>query len=52
MSANVLPGNEVLIGGAASNFDKETGDLINDCYIKQLDQMMNNFVEFVNQINK
>lgn len=52
MSANVLPGNEVLIGGAASNFDKETGDLINDGYIKQLDQMMNNFVEFVNQINK
>lgn len=52
MSANVLPGNEILIGGAASNFDKETGDLTNEDYIKQLDAMMANFIKFVEQANK
>lgn len=52
MSANVLPGNEILIGGAASNFDKETGDLHNENYIKQLDAMMDNFINFVEQANK
>lgn len=52
MSANVLPGNEVLIGGAANNFDKETGDLTNDAYIKQLDSAMDNFFKFVEQANK
>lgn len=52
MSANVLPGNEVLIGGAANNFDKETGDLTNEKYIKQLDAAMDNFINFVNQANK
>lgn len=52
MSANVLPGNEILIGGAANNFDKTTGDLLNDAYIKQLDAMMDNFVKFVEQANK
>lgn len=52
MSANVLPGNEVLIGGAASNFDKTTGDLHNEKYIKQLDAMMDNFINFVEQANK
>ena len=52
MRANVLPGNEILIGGAASNFDKETGDLTNEDYIKQLDVMMANFIKFVEQANK
>lgn len=52
MSANVLPGNEVLIGRAANNFDKETGDLTNETYIKQLDSMMANFIKFVEQANK
>lgn len=52
MSANVLPGNEVLIGGAANNFDKETGDLTNETYIKQLDAAMDNFFKFVEQANK
>lgn len=52
MSANVLPGNEILFGNAASNFDKETGDLTNDTYIKQLDGMMDNFFNFVKQANK
>lgn len=52
MSANVLPGNEVLIGGAANNFDKNSGDLTNETYIKQLDAMMDNFVKFVVQANK
>lgn len=52
MSANVLSGNEILIGGAAQNFDKETGDLVNDAYIKQLDAMMANFIKFVEQANK
>lgn len=49
MTANVLPGNEVLIGNAFGNFDKETGDLTNEDYIKQLDQVMQNFVAFVKQ---
>lgn len=52
MGANVLPGNEVLIGGAANSFDKETGDLTNENYIKQLDAAMENFINFVNQANK
>ena len=52
MTANVLPGNEVLIAGAANSFNKETGDLTNVTYIKQLDAMMDNFINFVNQANK
>lgn len=52
MSANVLPGNEILIGGAASNFDKASGDLSNETYIKQLDTMMDNFIKFAEQANK
>ena len=52
MTANVLPGNEVLIAGAATSFNKETGDLTNETYIKQLDAMMDNFINFVNQANK
>ena len=52
MSANVLPGNEILIGGAARNFDKTTGDLSNEDCIKQLDVMMDNFIKFVEQANK
>jgi NAD(P)H-dependent FMN reductase len=52
MSANVLPGNEVLMGGAANNFDKESGDLTNQAYIKTLDGAMDNFFKFVDQANK
>lgn len=52
MSANVLPGNEVLIGGAANSFDKNTGDLTNENYVKQLDGAMDNFIKFVEQANK
>ncbi|CAM3164692.1 NAD(P)H-dependent FMN reductase [Lactobacillus bombicola] len=52
MSANVLPGNEVLIGQAASKFDKETGDLTDEATIKQLDGMMDSFFKFVEQANK
>lgn len=52
MSANVLPGNEVLIGGAANSFDKESGDLINEEAIKQLDGAMDNFLKFVEQSKK
>ncbi|MCF1783802.1 NAD(P)H-dependent oxidoreductase [Lactobacillus mulieris] len=52
MSANVLPGNEVLIGRAADNFDKATGDLTNQTYIDQLDTVMDNFIKFVAQNQK
>lgn len=52
LSANVLPGNEVLIGGAAASFDKETGDLTNETYAKQLDDAFANFVKFVAQTQK
>lgn len=52
MSANVLPGNEVLIGGAVNNFDKESGDLTNDAYIKTLDSAMDNYLKFVAQTQK
>ncbi|MDF7669127.1 NADPH-dependent FMN reductase [Lactobacillus sp. ESL0703] len=52
MSANVLPGNEVLIGGAADKFDKETGELTDEATIKSLDGMMDNFFNFVEQATK
>lgn len=52
MSAELLPGNEILIGGAARNFDKDSGDLTNEDYIKQLDAMMNNFITFVKEAQK
>lgn len=52
MSANVLPGNEILIGQAPSKFDKETGELTDEATVKQLDGMMDNFFEFVEQANK
>ena len=52
MSANVLPGNEVLIGQAPSKFDKETGELTDEATIKQLDGMMDNFFKFIEQANK
>ena len=43
---------EILIGGAARNFDKKSGDLTDEASIKQLDAMMDNFVNFVAQANK
>ena len=52
MSANVLPGNEILFGNAASNFDKATGELTNDAYVKQLDGVMDNFFNIVKQATK
>ena len=52
MTANVLPGNEVLISGAAGNFDKESHELTNEAYVKQLDAMMDNFLAFVEQTKK
>lgn len=52
MSANVLPGNEILIGQAPSKFDKETGELTDEATVKQLDAMMDNFFKFVAQVNK
>lgn len=52
MSANVLPGNEILIGQAPSKFDKETGELTDEATVKQIDAMMDNFFNFVAQANK
>ncbi|RMC51561.1 NADPH-dependent FMN reductase [Lactobacillus sp. ESL0228] len=52
MSANVLPGNEILIGQAPSKFDKETGELTDEATVKQLDGMMDNFFKFVEHANK
>lgn len=52
MSANLLPGNEILLGGAANIFAKDSGDLTDENYIKQLDQVMNNFFAFVKQASK
>lgn len=52
LSANLLPGNEVLIGGAMQNFAKKTGQLTNGHYIAQLDQAMTNFFNFVRQAEK
>lgn len=51
-TANVLPGNEVLIGHAADKFDKETGDLTNEADIASVDQAFKNFLAFVKQANK
>ena len=50
--ALVLPANEILIGYAATNFDKQSHDLINKTIIKQLDVAMDNFYQFINQWNK
>ncbi|MCT7783287.1 MAG: NAD(P)H-dependent oxidoreductase, partial [Lactobacillus iners] len=47
-----LPANEILIGYAATNFDKQSHDLINKTIIKQLDVAMDNFYQFINQWNK
>ena len=51
-SANVLPGNEVLIGHAADKFDKNTGDLLDQETIHAIDLAFNNFVKFVEQAQK
>lgn len=52
MTANVLPGNELLIGQAYSNFDKESGDLVDETSIAQLDKVMEAFFAFVTQAKK
>lgn len=51
-SSTVLPGNEVLIGHAADQFDKDSGDLTNKATIELVDGAFNNFVEFVKQAQK
>ena len=52
MTANVLPGNELLIGQAYSSFDKESGDLVDEASIAQLDKVMEAFFAFVTQAKK
>ena len=52
MTANVLPGNELLIGRAYSSFDKESGDLVDEASIAQLDKVMEAFFAFVAQAKK
>lgn len=47
LSANVLPGNEVLISNVANKFNKETGELIYPGDIEALDEAFDNFVKFV-----
>ena len=51
-SANVLPGNEVLIGHAPNKFDKDSGDLLDDATANLIDTTFMNFVEFVHQATK
>ena len=51
-SANVLPGNEVLIGRAPSKFDKESGDLLDEATEKLIDTTFKNFTDFVTQATK
>lgn len=52
LTANVLPGNEVLIGHVADKFDKETGDLVDKATIVEIDQAFKNFTNFVKQSKK
>ena len=52
MSANVLPGNELLIGRAFSSFNKESGELVDEGSVKQLDKVMDAFFKFVSQAAK
>lgn len=52
MMANVLPGNELLIGWAYTTFNKESGELVDEAALAQLDKVMNNFFDFVKQAHK
>ena len=52
MTANVLPGNELLIGWAYTTFNKESGELVDEAALAQLDKVMNNFFDFVKQAHK
>lgn len=52
LTANVLPGNEVLIGHVADKFDKDTGKLIDKDTIKEIDKAFANFADFVKQTRK
>lgn len=52
MTANVLPGNELLIGRAYTTFNKESGELVDEAALAQLDKVMNNFFDFVKQAHK
>ncbi|MDN6028699.1 MAG: NAD(P)H-dependent oxidoreductase [Lactobacillus sp.] len=52
MSANVLPGNEVLIGHASAKFDSNTGELTDEATAKQVNALVETFVKFVAQAHK
>ncbi|GFZ26408.1 NADPH-dependent FMN reductase [Lactobacillus corticis] len=52
MSANVLPGNEVLIGHAPAKFDKESGELTDEATAKQVDGLVDTFIDFIKQTQK
>ena len=52
LTANVLPGNEVLIGHVADKFDKETGYLVDKATIVEIDQAFKNFTNFIKQSKK
>lgn len=49
MTANVLPGNEVLIGNINRKIDKKTNRITDNKVLKQVDNVVNNFIAFVDQ---
>ncbi len=51
-SANVLPGNEILIGGAPRSFDADHHELTDEGAIAALDSTVATFVKFVAQTKK
>jgi len=52
IQAKLLPpgNNEVLINFAAQKFDAETGQLIDEATIKFLDEKVNNFIQFIEEV--
>lgn len=50
IEARVMPGNEFLLGRVASAFD-ESGDLINEATVTELDRCFNEFVKFTKITN-
>ena len=51
MSANVLPGNEILFGNAAGNFDKD-GNLVDEDTVKFLDHFFDEVDNWYSEISK
>ena len=51
-SANVLPGYEILIGGAPRSFDADHHELTDEGAIAALDSTVATFVKFVAQTKK